>query len=245
MSFFVTSTPKGDGANYGGLAGADAHCQMLAKAAGRGDVTWRAYLSTQGSGAVHARDRIGSGPWYGARGSMIAANQAELHGDTIELARLGNRVNKNTARDEKGEFVKGVGDRPNQHDILTGSMPDGRAFTDGMDHHLQQLHEQRRRQGFGTGRSPRQDRRRERILELRPREPRLQPGEPGRNRWQRPLVLLRAGQLSCSFAIVKRPGDPGLRLLRARCWCRCYAREPPHITAVVTPQEGIYDVLRR
>ncbi len=134
MSFFVTSTPKGDGANYGGLAGADAHCQMLAGAAGRGDVTWRAYLSTQGSGAVHARDRIGSGPWHGASGSMIAANQAELHGDTIELARLGNRVNKNTARDEKGEFVKGVGDKPNQHDILTGSMPDGRAFTDGMDH---------------------------------------------------------------------------------------------------------------
>ena len=134
MSFFVTSTPKGDGANYGGLAGADAHCQMLAKAAGRGDVTWRAYLSTQGPGAVNARDRIGNGPWHNARGSMIAANQAELHGDTIELARLGNRVNKDRARDEKGEFVKGVGDKPNQHDILTGSMPDGRAFTDGMDH---------------------------------------------------------------------------------------------------------------
>jgi hypothetical protein len=134
MSFFVTSTAKGMGANYGGLAGADAHCQMLAQAAGRGGVKWVAYLSTQGPGAVNARDRIGNGPWHNARGGMIAANQAELHGDTIELARLGNRLNKNNARDEKGELVKGVGDMPNQHDILTGSTPDGRAFTDGMDH---------------------------------------------------------------------------------------------------------------
>jgi hypothetical protein len=134
MNFFVTSVAKGDGANYGGLAGADAHCQMLAQAAGRGDVKWVAYLSTQGTGAVNARDRIGNGPWYNARGGMIATNQAELHGDTIELARLGNRLNKNNARDEKGELVKGVGDMPNQHDILTGSTPDGRAFTDGMDH---------------------------------------------------------------------------------------------------------------
>jgi hypothetical protein len=134
MSFFVTSVAKGMGANYGGLAGADAHCQMLAQAAGRGGVKWVAYLSTQGPGAVNARDRIGNGPWYNARGGMIAANQAELHGDTIELARLGNRLNKNNARDEKGELIKGVGDMPNQHDILTGSTPDGRAFTDGMDH---------------------------------------------------------------------------------------------------------------
>jgi hypothetical protein len=134
MNFFITSVAKGDGANYGGLAGADAHCQMLAQAAGRGDVKWVAYLSTQGTGAVNARDRIGNGPWYNARGGMIATNQAELHGDTIELARLGNRLNKNNARDEKGELVKGVGDMPNQHDILTGSTPDGRAFTDGMDH---------------------------------------------------------------------------------------------------------------
>jgi hypothetical protein len=134
MSFFVTSVAKGDGANYGGLAGADAHCQMLAQAAGRGNVKWVAYLSTQGPGAVNARDRIGNGPWHNARGAMVAANQAELHGDTIDLARLGNRINKNQARDEKGELIKGVGDMPNQHDILTGSTPDGRAFTDGMDH---------------------------------------------------------------------------------------------------------------
>jgi hypothetical protein len=135
MSFFVTSVPKGDGANYGGLAGADAHCQQLATAAGRGaPVVWRAYLSTQGPGAVNARDRIGSGPWYNSRGGMVAANLGELHGDTIEQARLGNRLNKNNSRDEKGELVKGVGDMPNQHDILTGSQPDGRAYTDAADH---------------------------------------------------------------------------------------------------------------
>lgn len=134
MSFFVTSASKGDGANYGGLAGADAHCQALAKAAGRGDVKWVAYLSTQGPGAVNARDRIGNGPWYNSRGAMVAANLAELHGDTLDMARLGNRINKNNARDEKGELIKGVGDMPNQHDVLTGSMPDGRAYTDGMDH---------------------------------------------------------------------------------------------------------------
>lgn len=134
MNFFVTSTAKGDGANYGGIAGADAHCQMLAQAAGRGGVKWAAYLSTQGPGAVNARDRIGAGPWYNARGGIVAMNQGELHGDTIDAARLGNRVNKNTARDEKGELIKGVGDMPNQHDVLTGSTADGRAFTDGMDH---------------------------------------------------------------------------------------------------------------
>ena len=134
MSFFVTSVAKGDGANYGGLAGADAHCQMLAQAAGRGNVKWVAYLSTQGPGAVNARDRIGQGPWYNARGTMIAANLAELHGDTLEVARMGNRINKNSALTEKGGPVKGVGDMPNEHDMLTGSMPDGRAYTDNMDH---------------------------------------------------------------------------------------------------------------
>ena len=134
MSFFVTSVGKGDGANYGGLAGADAHCQALAAAVGRGNATWRAYLSTQGPGAVNARDRIGNGPWFNARGQQIAASVAELHGDTLEQARLGNRINKLAALNEKGEPVNGVGDQPNQHDILTGSMPDGRAYTDGADH---------------------------------------------------------------------------------------------------------------
>lgn len=134
MSFFVTSVGKGDGANLGGLAGADAHCQMLAQAAGAGDRTWRAYLSTQGPGAVNARDRIGTGPWYNAQGRLVARDVAMLHGDTLELARLGNILTKITAVDEKGNQIKGFGDTPNQHDILTGSQPDGTAFTDSADH---------------------------------------------------------------------------------------------------------------
>jgi hypothetical protein len=134
MSFFITSVPKGDGANYGGLAGADAYCQQLAAAAGRGAATWRAYLSTQGAGAVNARDRIGTGPWYNARGQMIAANVGELHGDTIEQARMGVRLGKQISLTEKSTVVNGVGDMPNQHDILTGSTPDGRAYMDAADH---------------------------------------------------------------------------------------------------------------
>ena len=135
MSFFITSVPKGDGANYGGLAGADAYCQQLATAAGRGaPVTWHAYLSTQGAGAVNARDRIGAGPWFNQRGQRVAQNVAELHGDTIEQARIGNALGKQISLNEKGGITNGVGDMPNQHDILTGSTSDGRAYTDGMDH---------------------------------------------------------------------------------------------------------------
>ena len=134
MSFFVTSVGLGRGANLGGITGADAHCQALATKAGRGNVKWVAYMSTQGPGAVNARDRIGNGPWHNARGLMVAMNQDELHGDTIQMARQSNRVNKNTARTETGEAVKGVGDMPNEHDMLTGSMLDGRAYTDAMDH---------------------------------------------------------------------------------------------------------------
>jgi len=134
MSFFVTSVGKGDGANLGGLAGADAHCQALAAAAGRGSATWHAYLSTQGSGAVNARDRIGGGPWFNARGQRVAQNVAELHGDTIEQARLGNILGKQFSLTEKTTPVNGVGDTPNQHDILTGSQADGRGYTDTADH---------------------------------------------------------------------------------------------------------------
>jgi len=134
MSFFITSAGKGDGANLGGLAGADAQCQALASAAGRGGVTWHAYLSTQGPNAVHARDRIGSGPWFNAAGQRVAQNLAELHGDTLEQARIGNALGKQLSRTEKNTVVNGVGDTPNQHDILTGSQPDGRAFTDAADH---------------------------------------------------------------------------------------------------------------
>ena len=134
MSFFVTSVGKGDGANFGGIAGADAHCQSLAAAAGRGAATWRAYLSTQGAGAVNARDRIGNGPWFNARGQRVAQNVAELHGDTIEQARLGNALGKQLSLTEKNTVVNGVGDKPNEHDILTGSQTDGRAYTDAADH---------------------------------------------------------------------------------------------------------------
>jgi hypothetical protein len=137
MGFFVTSEGSGKGGDLGGLAGADALCQRLAGAsgqAGASNKTWHAYLSTQGPGAVNARDRIGSGPWYNAKGQQIAASVAELHGDTLEFGRLGNRVNKVSAVDEKGNMHKGIGDTPNEHDVLTGSQPDGRAFTDNADH---------------------------------------------------------------------------------------------------------------
>jgi hypothetical protein len=122
MSFFVTSVGTGNGANLGGLAGADAHCQQLAAAAGRGNATWRAYLSQAGApGApqVHARDRIGEGPWYNARGVVIAWNVDDLHEDR-------NNIRKPTALNEKGEEVNGVGNQPNMHDILTGSDSSGR-----------------------------------------------------------------------------------------------------------------------
>jgi hypothetical protein len=134
MTFFVTSVGVGQGANLGGLAGADAHCRQLATAAGAGGRTWRAYLSTQaasGQPAVNARDRIGSGPWHNAKGELIANNAADLHGD-VERDR--NNLHKATAVNEKGEVVNGRGDQPNRHDILTGSTSLGRAFTDSGDH---------------------------------------------------------------------------------------------------------------
>ena len=134
MSFFVTSVGLGKGANLGGLQGADAHCQALAAAAGAGDRTWRAYLSTQGANAVSARDRIGKGPWFNARGQSVARDLEHLHGDTLDLARMGNTLTRATALSEKGEPIKGVGDKPNEHDILTGSQLDGRAYTDSADH---------------------------------------------------------------------------------------------------------------
>jgi hypothetical protein len=137
MSFFITSTPKGDGANYGGLAGADAYCQQLAMGAGRGGVTWHAYLSQQAKGgmpAVNARDRIGSGPWYNQRGQMVARDLGTLHGDTIDQARVGNALGKQVSLNDKGAVTNGVGDMPNTHDILTGSRPDGTAYPDEADH---------------------------------------------------------------------------------------------------------------
>src|SRR5579862_1385906 len=137
MSFFITSAGSGHGANLGGLAGADRICQTLAAAVGSGNKTWHAYLSTSASGgqpAVNARDRIGSGPWYNAKGEKIANGLADLHGDTAELARLGNNLVKLSALTEKGGMLNGRGDTPNVHDMLTGSQTDGRAYTDGADH---------------------------------------------------------------------------------------------------------------
>ena len=143
MSFFVTSVGSGKGADLGGLAGADAHCQKLATASGTanaGGKTWRAYLSvpgkfptaatatapaTPGEPSVHARDRIGNGPWFNAKGAMVARNLDHLHN--------GNNLSKDTALDEKGNVVKGRGDTPNEHDILTGSRADGTAFAPQTD----------------------------------------------------------------------------------------------------------------
>ena len=126
LSFFVTSVGPGNGGDLGGLEGADRHCQKLASAVGAGSRTWRAYLSTQGSAlndpkVVHARDRIGNGPWHNAKGVLIARNAEELHS-----AR--NNVTKDTALDEKGRIVNGRTEKPNKHDMLTGSRPDGTAF---------------------------------------------------------------------------------------------------------------------
>jgi hypothetical protein len=126
MSFFVTSTGLGKGGDLGGLEGADRHCQALAQAAGAGSRTWRAYLSTQGASfpdtnVVHARDRIGAGPWFNAKGVQVASSVEELHSAK-------NNITKETALTEKGEPVSGSGDKPNRHDMLTGSRPDGTAF---------------------------------------------------------------------------------------------------------------------
>ncbi|MFL6629549.1 MAG: hypothetical protein ACJ8G1_24150 [Vitreoscilla sp.] len=137
FSFFLTSQPIGQGGNLGGLSGADAHCQRLATAVGFGHRTWRAYLSTQaadGAPAVNARDRIGAGPWTNARGAVIAKDIAQLHGDTIELAQQGNNLSKATTFTESGESRPGFGDKPNVHDVITGSQPDGRAYLDSADH---------------------------------------------------------------------------------------------------------------
>jgi hypothetical protein len=126
MTFFVTSAGPGKGGDLGGLEGADRHCQALAQAVGAGNRTWRAYLSTQGSsladpGAVNARDRIGTGPWHNAKGVLIARSVEELHSASSNLT-------KETALSEKGELVNGRTEKPNKHDMLTGSRPDGTAF---------------------------------------------------------------------------------------------------------------------
>ena len=127
-TFFVTSTNPGKGADLGGLAGADKHCQALATAAGLNGRTWHAYLAqqqTQTVPAVNARDRIGKGPWKNAKGAVVAKDVADLHG--------ANGLTKQSALSEKGEVINGRGDTPNRHDVLTGSQPDGSAFAAGED----------------------------------------------------------------------------------------------------------------
>jgi hypothetical protein len=127
-SFFITSAGPGNGANLGGLEGADRHCQELARAAGITGVTWHAYLSAidQGGRVVHARDRIGKGPWYNVKGVMVAQNVDDLHSDN-------NRLSKENSLTEKGMVVNGRGDQPNMHDIITGAGLDGRAVSDTLD----------------------------------------------------------------------------------------------------------------
>ncbi|HLI99335.1 MAG TPA: lectin [Bradyrhizobium sp.] len=128
-TFFVTSAGPGNGANLGGLDGADKHCQTLGAAAGAGAKTWHAYLSTQaadGKPAVNARERIGKGPWQNSKGVVIAKDVADLHSAS-------NNLTKQTALSEKGEVINGRGDTPNRHDVLTGSQPDGTAFAAGED----------------------------------------------------------------------------------------------------------------
>ena len=129
MTFFITSSPIGNGGNLGGLAGADNQCQTLAQTAGAGaPKVWRAYLSTQaadGKPAINARDRIGKGPWTNAKGEVVAKDVADLHGP--------NALTKQSALNEKGEVINGRGDTPNRHDVLTGSQPDGTAFAAGDD----------------------------------------------------------------------------------------------------------------
>ena len=131
MSFFITSIGAGDGANFGGIEGADEHCQDLASDVDAGNKTWKAYLSTSGrydrnnpennSASVNARDRIGKGPWFNAKGELIARDLEHLHGN--------NNINKQTGLNEKGEMINGRGEKPNEHDILTGTRPDGTAFS--------------------------------------------------------------------------------------------------------------------
>jgi len=178
MSFFVTSAVPGHG-NLGGLAGADQICQNLAAAAGAGNRTWHAYLSQTQQGnqpSVNARGRIGNGPWYNAKGVLIASNVADLHGDNN---RDRNNIQKTVALNEKGEVIKGFGDMPNQHDAMTGSDSEGRAFPAGFDDEQ------------GDAGSHRPPRRRQHVVELGSSQPQLHGGRPDRHRRRGQVLLLR------------------------------------------------------
>jgi hypothetical protein len=220
MTFFVTSEPIGDGGNLGGLVGADAHCEALADAVGAGGRGWRAYLSTQdrpGVPAVNARDRIGTGPWYNFYGVMIARDVAHLHGDTIEMARLGNNLTKISGVTEKGQIVPGLTDFPHPRDtdweyVKTTPYSDGipdrwNRVSARYGLHLRQLDEQRRAgsgrrrrsDGCGRGQAERADRlsrsqrRRQRVVELVARHARLQPARARHDARRRHVLLLCDG----------------------------------------------------
>ena len=206
MSFFITSTGSGKGADFGGLAGADKHCQTLAAAAGAGGKTWHAYLSTQGAGAVNARDRIGKGPWRNAKGVVVANNLDELHGT--------NNLGKQTSLTEKGDVVNGRGDTPNRHDILTGSQRDGTAFPGARRHDVRQLDEERRRRRHA--RPPRPERHqsrsgRERVVERVAQVRRLQRRSAGQDRQRRLPVLLRDELIGRDARRCGGSEDPGSR----------------------------------
>ncbi len=189
MTFFVTSVGKGNGADLGGLTGADAHCQALATAAGSTRTGWRAYLSTTapgGDAGVNARDRIGNGPWQNAKGTVVAKSVADLHSDAANIT-------KATALSEKGEPIKGRGDTPNEHDILTGSDPQGMFSTAGGDTTCGNW----AKSGEGSAIVGHHDRaglkelEAHEFLELLARLARLQPGSAQGFGRRRPVLLLR------------------------------------------------------
>jgi hypothetical protein len=217
MTFFVTNEPIGDGGNLGGLAGADAHCQALATAVGEGGKTWRAYLSTQarpGQPAVNARDRIGTGPWYNFEGVMIARDLAHLHGDTIELARMGNNLTKRTGLTEKGQIVPGLNDYQvprdsdweytrttpytNRHEMLTGSQLDGRAFPPGIDYTCN---------NWTSNRDPAPG---PQVLEGGPGRPNAQIGFPDRNGGGNGSWNSSHGTTGCSQTALNRTHGVGM-----------------------------------
>jgi len=190
MSFFITSENPGQGANFGGLAGADAHCSALAEAAGATGRTWRAYLSTS---TENARDRIGSGPWHNAAGELIANSVDHLHGPE-------NPINKQTGLDETGNEVNGRGDSPNRHDILTGSLPDGTA--------AEQTCNDWTSGGHGGPPRPYRARRigRGEVVERVASLARLQPRGAARNRRRRATLLFRGGLNDSAHAPTLRRG---------------------------------------
>ena len=186
MSFFITSAGSGDGANLGGLAGADKTCQTLANAAGVGNKTWHAYLSASGANgqpAVNARDRIGKGPWFNAKGVQVASSVADLHSDN-------NKLGKETSLTEKGAVVNGRGDKPNTHDILTGSNADG-TLSSKADNTCGNW--TKNTAGSSARGASRQAWRRRcaDLLELRTRYERVQPDGSGRYGRRRAVLLLR------------------------------------------------------